>query len=48
MALALACRSATTFDPSGRIDEDALRRYLQRFVDAVYLGSGGSGLAVPA
>ena len=44
--LNLLVRTATTFSKTGEIDEEALRRYLQRFVDAnigVYLGSGGSG-----
>lgn len=44
--LALLCRTATTFSRNGDIDEEALRQYLQRFVDAkvgVYLCSGGSG-----
>jgi 4-hydroxy-tetrahydrodipicolinate synthase len=42
----LICRSATTFANTGGIDEEALRRHLQRLVDArlgVYLGSGASG-----
>jgi len=40
------CRVATTFAPTGELDEDAYRQYLQRFIDAktgVYLGSGGIG-----
>jgi hypothetical protein len=40
------CRTATTFKPSGELDEDALRRYLQRLVDSkigIYLASAGSG-----
>jgi dihydrodipicolinate synthase/N-acetylneuraminate lyase len=41
------CRVATTFTVGGdAIDEDAYRRYLQRFIDTntgVYLGSGGIG-----
>jgi len=44
--LALACRVATAFKKSGEIDEEAQRRYLQRFIDAkveVYLASAGSG-----
>ena len=44
--LRLFCRVATTFARSGALDEDAFRRYLQRFVDAgvgVYLASAGSG-----
>jgi 4-hydroxy-tetrahydrodipicolinate synthase len=44
--LSILCRNATTFSESGGLDEDALRQFLQRFVDAnigVYLGSGGSG-----
>lgn len=44
--LRLLCRSATTFSPRGDLDEEALRLYLQRIVDArlgVYVGSGGSG-----
>lgn len=42
----LLCRAATTFSASGALDEDAMRKFLQRFVDAnigVYLASGGSG-----
>ena len=45
-SLALACRVATTFTKSGEIDEDAQRKYLQRFIDTgieVYVASGGSG-----
>ena len=45
-SLALACRVATTFTKSGEIDEEAQRRYLQRFIDTnieVYVASGGSG-----
>jgi 4-hydroxy-tetrahydrodipicolinate synthase len=45
-ALELYCRTATTFAPDGALDEDAFRKYLQRFVDArigVYLASAGSG-----
>ncbi len=44
--LTLMCRVATTFAKSGGLDEDAQRKFLQRFVDArlgVYLGSGGQG-----
>ena len=44
--LALACRVATTFTQAGDIDEDAMRQYLQRFIDTnieIYLASGGSG-----
>ena len=44
--LTLMCRVATTFSKSGELDEDAQRKFLQRFVDArlgVYLGSGGQG-----
>jgi len=40
------CRVATTFTRNGAFDEDAFRRYLQRFIDTrtgVYLGSGGIG-----
>jgi dihydrodipicolinate synthase/N-acetylneuraminate lyase len=42
----MICRTATTFTPDGELDEDAMRQFLQRFVDAklgVYLASGGSG-----
>lgn len=45
-SLSLACMSATTFDKSGDFDEEAMRQYLQRFIDqkiAIYLASGGSG-----
>ena len=44
--LTLMCRVATTFAKDGELDEDAQRKFLQRFVDArlgVYLGSGGQG-----
>jgi dihydrodipicolinate synthase/N-acetylneuraminate lyase len=44
--LDLICRVATTFDAEGRLDENAFRQYLQRFVEnriGVYLASGGSG-----
>ena len=44
--ITLMCRVATAFSTSGGIDEDAQRKFLQRFVDAglgVYLGSGGQG-----
>jgi dihydrodipicolinate synthase/N-acetylneuraminate lyase len=44
--MTLFCRSATTFNKSGALDEDAFRKYLQRFVDArlgVSLASGVSG-----
>lgn len=44
--MTLLCRNATTFKPSGELDEDAFRQFLQRFVDTklgVYLGSAGSG-----
>ena len=37
---------ATVFAPDGSFDEDAMRRYLRRQIDArlgVYLGSGGNG-----
>ena len=30
----LFCRTATAFSPDGAIDEDAFRKYLQRFIDA--------------
>lgn len=43
---AMLCRTATTFTPDGELDEDSMRLFLQRFVDAglgVYLASGGSG-----
>ena len=42
----MICRTATTFTPDGELDEDALRQFLQRFVNAklgIYLASGGSG-----
>lgn len=42
----LFIRTATTFAPDGALDTDALRQYLQRFVDnghGVYLASAGSG-----
>lgn len=42
----LLVRNAMTFSMEGSIDEDAFRRFLQRFVDAgigVYLASVGSG-----
>jgi 4-hydroxy-tetrahydrodipicolinate synthase len=45
-AFDLYCRNATTFAPDGSFDEEAFRRYLQRFIDArigVYLASLGSG-----
>jgi 4-hydroxy-tetrahydrodipicolinate synthase len=45
-ALTCLCRTATTFGKNGELDEDALRQFLQRFVDAklgVYLASAGSG-----
>jgi 4-hydroxy-tetrahydrodipicolinate synthase len=43
---ALVVRSATTFAKDGSLDEDAMRRFLQRFVDSrigLSLASGGSG-----
>lgn len=46
MGLQLISRAATTFDTSGGFDEDAERRFLQRYIDArlgVFMGSGGSG-----
>jgi 4-hydroxy-tetrahydrodipicolinate synthase len=46
MALQLVSRAATTFGTDGAFDEDAQRRYLQRYIDArlgVFMGSGGSG-----
>ena len=47
MSLTCLCRTATTFGKGGEgVDEDAMRRFLQRFVDAklgVYLCSAGSG-----
>ncbi len=46
MTIPLLCRTATPFSKSGALDEDALRQFLQRFIDAklgVYLGSGGTG-----
>ena len=44
--LSCLCRTATTFKPAGELDEDALRQFLARMVDArvgVYLASAGSG-----
>ena len=44
--LTVVCRNATTFNKNKELDEDAFRKFLQRFVDAklgVYLASGGSG-----
>ena len=40
------CRVATTFNQAEELDEEALREYFQRFVDAkigIYIASGGSG-----
>jgi 4-hydroxy-tetrahydrodipicolinate synthase len=42
----LICRTATTFDRNGALDEEAFRRHLQRLVEhgiGIYLASGGSG-----
>lgn len=42
----LCTRTATTFTADGELDEEALRRHLQRMVDSrigMWLGSGGSG-----
>jgi 4-hydroxy-tetrahydrodipicolinate synthase len=44
--MTLLCRNATTFSKTKELDEEAFRRFLQRFVDSklgVYLASGGSG-----
>lgn len=44
--MTLLCRNATTFTKTKEFDEQAFRKFLQRFVDArlgVYLASGGSG-----
>ncbi len=44
--VSLYCFAATPFTTAGEVDEDALRQFLQRFIDArigVYLGSGGGG-----
>jgi dihydrodipicolinate synthase/N-acetylneuraminate lyase len=44
--LSLLCRNATALNEDGSINEDAFRRFLQRFVDAkigLYLASAGSG-----
>ena len=44
--ITVLCRTATTFSKTKDLDEEALRKFLQRFVDnklGVYLGSGGSG-----
>jgi 4-hydroxy-tetrahydrodipicolinate synthase len=44
--LTLFVRTATTFTANGTLDTEALREYLQRFVDnghGVYLASAGSG-----
>ena len=46
--MTLLCRTITTFSKTKAFDEDAMRSFLQRLVDAklgVYLGSGGSGEA---
>lgn len=46
MGIELVARSATTFAADGSLDEEAMRAFLQRLVDAgltIYLGSGGSG-----
>lgn len=40
------CRIATPFTKSGAIDEEALRKFLQRFIKSkigIYLGSAGAG-----
>ncbi len=45
-SLACFCRVATAFKKTGEIDEEAQRRWLQRFIDSktgVYAGSGGIG-----
>jgi len=45
-ALESFCLSATTFAPTGEVDEEAQAAYLDRFVESnigVYLGSGGNG-----
>lgn len=42
----LVVRTATTFTPSGELDEQAFAAYLERFISAgliVYVASGGSG-----
>lgn len=47
-AIAILSRNCTTFTKSNELDEEALRAFLQPFVDskiAVFLGSGGSGEA---
>ena len=46
MGLDLISRAATTFNAKGEFDEDAERRFLQRYIDSrlgVFMGSGGSG-----
>jgi dihydrodipicolinate synthase/N-acetylneuraminate lyase len=42
----LVVRTATTFTPTGELDEEAFAAYLERFISAglvVYVASGGSG-----
>ncbi len=44
--LTMFCMSATIFNEDGTLDDDGLRKHLQRLVDArngIYLGSGGAG-----
>ena len=44
--LTMFCMSATIFNEDGSLDDDGLRKHLQRLVDArngIYLGSGGAG-----
>ncbi len=44
--LTMFCMSATIFNEDGSLDDDGLRKHLQRLVDArngIYLGSGGEG-----
>jgi 4-hydroxy-tetrahydrodipicolinate synthase len=46
MDVGLILRAATTFNAAGDFDEEAERRFLQRFIDTrhgVFMGSGGSG-----
>ena len=42
------CMTPTPFTTTGEVDEQAFRRYLQRYIDSrigIYLGSGGTGEA---
>ena len=47
-AISWFCMTPSTFKSSGELDEEAFRRFLQRYIDAgigIYLGSGGTGEA---